>query len=269
MPRAPWALAPTSMVVGFGVTGSHTNVSHSVPSSGWNCSPSWLLPAHGVPSGLGYASTSIVTTSPFPGLVKTVHKTAWIHATVPNPVLWGSPAQFHHPHSHPPDRLNSITNAIPEITYPCFLLLPPRRTLNQYQLHTTGLRSELPSPTPTGQSCSPIYENYSIGIRISTSPSRHQGDATQHHSSTTGMGCHSQPMFYPSAFLHLIEQCGFDAAKFNTPSLRIGAASTAARAGLPSDTIQKLVRWRSSAYETYTRHLLTHPSDTRTMAAAQ
>ena len=184
-------------------------------------------------------------------------------------MLWGSPAQFHHPHSHPPDRLNSITNAIPEITYPCFLLLPPRRTLNQYQLHTTGLISELPSPTPTGQSCSPIYENYSIGIRISTSPSRHQGDATQHHSSTTGMGCHSQPMFYPSAFLHLIEQCGFDAAKFNTHSLRIGAASTAARAGLPSDTIQKLVRWRSSAYETYTHHPLTHPSDTRTMAAAQ
>eukprot|EP00731_Ephydatia_muelleri_P037997 Em0622g3a len=55
-----------------------------------------------------------------------------------------------------------------------------------------------------------------------------------------GMGCHSQPMFFPSTFLHLIEQCGFDAAKFNTHSLRIGAASTAARAGLPSDTIQKL-----------------------------
>ena len=166
MPRAPWALAPTSMVVGFGVTGSHTNASHSVPSSGWNYSPSWLLPAHGVPSGLGYASTSIVTTSPFPGLVKTVHKTALIHATVPNPVLWGSPAQFHHPHSHSPDRLNSITDAyVPEITYPCSLLLPPRHTLDQYQLHTTGPRSELTSPTPTGQSCSPIYENYSIGIR--------------------------------------------------------------------------------------------------------
>eukprot|EP00731_Ephydatia_muelleri_P033870 Em0040g20a len=43
---------------------------------GWNCSPSWLLPAHGVPSGLGYTSTSTVTTSPFPGLVKTVCKTA-------------------------------------------------------------------------------------------------------------------------------------------------------------------------------------------------
>ena len=50
-------------------------------------------------------------------------------------------------------------------------------------------------------------------------------------------------------------------------SLRIGAATAAARAGLPSDTIQKLGRWQSSAYQTYIRHPLTHPSDTRTMAA--
>ena len=66
--------------------------------------------------------------------------------------------------------------------------------------------------------------------------------ATLHHSSTTGMGCHLQPMFFHSTCLHLIEQRGFDAAKFITHSLCIGAASTAARAGLPSDTIQKLVR---------------------------
>eukprot|EP00731_Ephydatia_muelleri_P001097 Em0001g1097a len=38
-------------------------------------------------------------------------------------------------------------------------------TLDQHQLHTTWPRSELPSPTPTGQSSSPIYENYTIGIR--------------------------------------------------------------------------------------------------------
>ena len=311
---------------------------------------------------------------------------------------------------------------IPEITYPCSLLLSPRRTLNQYQLHTTWPRSELTSPTPTGQSCSPIYKNYTIGIRryqclyhsfqaprrwslslpptlaclciprpsgvcgrvsvlhpslgyrspISRVPHTESAirgiqhiegpillrltrlpltlamlgqmlrrlekaslkqhnclmlraaltlvffsflwvgkftmknrsfnprfyptmqdsswsregvcyfvkqpkndqmgrgatifigrthhamyvssgssgglhgilscSASLHHSSTTGMGCHSQPMLSPSTFLHLIEQCGFDAAKFNTHSLRIGAASTAARAGLPSDTIQKLVR---------------------------
>ena len=60
---------------------------------------------------------------------------------------------------------NVLQRPILEITYSCSLLLPPRRTLNQYQLHTTWPRSELTSPTPTGQSCSPIYENYSIGIR--------------------------------------------------------------------------------------------------------
>ncbi|KAL5491639.1 hypothetical protein EMCRGX_G016970 [Ephydatia muelleri] len=55
-----------------------------------NCSPLWLLPAHGIPSGLGYASSSLLTTSPFPGLVKTVHEIAGIHATALNPVLCGS-----------------------------------------------------------------------------------------------------------------------------------------------------------------------------------
>ena len=45
--------------------------------------------------------------------------------------------------------------------------------------------------------------------------------ATRHHSSITGM-------FFPSTFPHLIRQCGFDAAKFNTHSLHIGAAITAA-----------------------------------------
>eukprot|EP00731_Ephydatia_muelleri_P017680 Em0010g778a len=70
-----------------------------------------------------------------------------------------------------------------------------------------------------------------------------------------------------STFLSLVEQCGYNPAQYNTHSLRIGAATAATRAGLPTETIQKLGRWRSSAYQTYTRHPLTHPSDTRTMAA--
>ncbi|KAL5517936.1 hypothetical protein EMCRGX_G003583 [Ephydatia muelleri] len=72
---------------------------------------------------------------------------------------------------------------------------------------------------------------------------------------------------FRSTFLSLVEQCGYNPAQCNTHSLRIGAATAAARAGLPTETIQKLGRWRSSAYQTYTRHPLTHPSDTRTMAA--
>ncbi|KAL5505879.1 hypothetical protein EMCRGX_G007418 [Ephydatia muelleri] len=74
-------------------------------------------------------------------------------------------------------------------------------------------------------------------------------------------------MSFRSTFLSLVEQCGYNPAQYNTHSLRIGAATAAARAGLPTETIQKLGRWRSSAYQTYTRHPLTHPSDTRTMAA--
>ena len=90
---------------------------------------------------------------------------------------------------------------------------------------------------------------------------------------------HSSPLFhfrdgrpltskrFRSTFQSLVEQCGYNPAKYNTHSLRIGAATAAARAGLPLDTIQKLGRWRSSVYWTYIRHPLTHPSDTRTMAA--
>ena len=72
---------------------------------------------------------------------------------------------------------------------------------------------------------------------------------------------------FRSTFLSLVEQCGYNPAQYNTHSLRIGAATAAARAGLSTETIQKIGRWQSSAYQTYTRHPLTHPSDTRTMAA--
>eukprot|EP00731_Ephydatia_muelleri_P032887 Em0024g431a len=45
---------------------------------------------------------------------------------------------------------------------------------------------------------------------------------------------------FRSTFLSLVEQCGYNPAQYNTHSLRIGAATAAARAGLPTETIQKL-----------------------------
>eukprot|EP00731_Ephydatia_muelleri_P028120 Em0019g993a len=61
------------------------------------------------------------------------------------------------------------------------------------------------------------------------------------------------PKSFRSTFLSLVDQCGYDPAKYNTHSLHIGAATAAARVGLLIDTIQKLGRWRSKAYQTYTR----------------
>ena len=158
---------------------------------------------------------------------------------------------------------------IPEITYPCSLLLLPRCTLDQYQLHTTGPRFELPSPIPTRYR-SPISRKPMLSLAIQGIQHIEGPIHLRPIWATLTLGFFSflwvgeftmknrsfNPRFHP------IEQCGFDAAKFS-------AASTAARAGLPSDTIQKLVRWRSSAYETFPRHPLIHRSDTRTMAAAQ
>jgi hypothetical protein len=40
---------------------------------------------------------------------------------------------------------------------------------------------------------------------------------------------------------------------FKSHSFRIGAATTAAEAGFPVDTIRKLGRWKSNAYQTYIR----------------
>ena len=52
---------------------------------------------------------------------------------------------------------------------------------------------------------------------------------------------------------HSLSQLGADVSKFSGHSFRIGAASTAARAGLSDSFIQKLGRWKSDAFTTYIR----------------
>ena len=69
------------------------------------------------------------------------------------------------------------------------------------------------------------------------------------------MGCHSQPMFFPSTIIHLIEQCGFDAAKYNTHSLRIGAAALQPEQA----SLQTLFRSWSDGEAQHTRHTLVTP----------
>ncbi|KAL5496391.1 hypothetical protein EMCRGX_G012664 [Ephydatia muelleri] len=66
----------------------------------------------------------------------------------------------------------------------------------------------------------------------------------------------------------LLLRGGYNTPQYNTHSLQIGAATAAAQAGLPPSTIQRLGRWSSAAYTTYTRHPLTSPSDTATLASA-
>ena len=67
----------------------------------------------------------------------------------------------------------------------------------------------------------------------------------------------------------LLLRCGYGTTNYNTHSLQIGATTAAARAGLPSSTIQQLGRWSSIAYTIYTWHPLTLPLDTATVASAQ
>ena len=79
----------------------------------------------------------------------------------------------------------------------------------------------------------------------------------QPHSSTAGMGCHSHPMFFPWTFLHLIEQCGLmQPNSIHTVCALVLPALLPGQASLHSDTIQKLLRWRSCSdgEAQHTRH---------------
>lgn len=66
----------------------------------------------------------------------------------------------------------------------------------------------------------------------------------------------SAPLDYPSYnnyFKNLIKALGLDHRRYSTHSLRAGAATQAAHAGMSQNDIQRLGRWRSDAYKAYLR----------------
>ena len=50
-----------------------------------------------------------------------------------------------------------------------------------------------------------------------------------------------------------LQLCGYNPSRYNSHSLRVGAATHAAKQGLPEEAIRRLGRWRSSAYRRYVR----------------
>ena len=65
-----------------------------------------------------------------------------------------------------------------------------------------------------------------------------------------------EPLTRHSCLLHLrniLAAAGYQPHAFNTHSFRIGAATSAAQAGIPTPQIKLLGRWRSSAYKCYIR----------------
>ena len=58
---------------------------------------------------------------------------------------------------------------------------------------------------------------------------------------------------YNSIIKRLVQLVGLDPSSYSSHSVRAGAATQAARAGLDPDSIKCLGRWRSQAYMVYLR----------------
>jgi hypothetical protein len=66
----------------------------------------------------------------------------------------------------------------------------------------------------------------------------------------------SKPLSRNSCLKHLrsaLEKIGYNPKNFNTHSFSIGAATSASHAGISTSVIKVLGRWRSEAYQRYTR----------------
>ena len=66
-------------------------------------------------------------------------------------------------------------------------------------------------------------------------------------------GQHLTYNIHNSNIKNLLQRAGLDPSQFSSHSLRAGAATQAARAGLSGGDIKRLGRWRSQAYEAYLR----------------
>jgi len=71
-------------------------------------------------------------------------------------------------------------------------------------------------------------------------------------------GCHLTARQFHFDLKRLLQQAGYNPNCYNTHSFRIGAATSAARAGVSTKTIKAMGRWMCTAYKQYIRPVTMH-----------
>lgn len=66
-------------------------------------------------------------------------------------------------------------------------------------------------------------------------------------------GNHVTRYQFSTIFKRCLTKLGICASEYGTHSFRIGAATEAARAGLPNEAVRRIGRWRSDCYAGYIR----------------
>eukprot|EP00731_Ephydatia_muelleri_P018858 Em0011g898a len=224
------------------VTSSHTYTSHSC---GRNCLSLWLLLAHGVTAG-GHQShrdlnhrLQLLLTTALASFAATIYVTG---VSPPQPV----------PEPQDPTGVCGcsllpapLTRAYTTAKLTLEMLDHMLQGISKFTVKNRSVTvgTTLPGETTAGP------ERTSTSSSSSGSNGGLQRMLSLFHSlNTLRDGRPLTPKSFHSTFLSLVDQCGYDAAKYNTHSLRIGAATAAARAGLPTDTFRRPSGMKLSCY---------------------
>ena len=133
---------------------------------------------------------------------------------------------------------------IPDLQWSNIIISSKRISITLHQSKTNPFHhGQIIHLFPTGSSTCPIKAMMTYSKYVDTTPNTRIFEAGR-FSPLTQQKLNTE-------LRHLLQQGGFNHENYASHSFRIGAATTAAAAGLPAWLIKTLGRWQSDAYLTY------------------